>query len=282
MVSRTASSNFAQGHADLSLVLRRTSLLASDFDGSIVPDHLKNYLEDPKVLRAAELIRGLEGTKFRFATVTGSRVSRAKPWADESGAPLFAENAGVVYNPRTRSEGIKLLIAQEEADFIIGNVAPKIEAFLDSTFPGYEKSDGKLTMATYHKPEHVPIEDFKDAIFGFIASLPIDTQERLFTTYSHTLVDVNHKGADKSRAIRFMSEFFGIDASRFTIYGDGDNDRPAFNEALAGNGTVIVPANHDKKVGEWLKGVEGNPLVVKHHLESTECLLDILASLQRA
>lgn len=281
MVSRMATSSFAQGHTDLSIVLRKTNLLAADFDGSIVPDHLKNYLDDPKVLRAAELIRGLEGTKFRFATVTGSRISRAKPWADESGAALFAENAGVVYNPRNPSEGIRLLIAQEEADFITGNIAPKIEAFLDSTFPGYEKSDGKLTMATYHKPEHVPIEDFKDAVFGFIASFPIEAQERLFTTYSHTLVDVNHKGADKSRAIRFMSEFFGIGVSKFTIYGDGDNDRPAFDEALAGRGTVIVPANHDKKVGEWLQRVEGNPLVVKHHLESTDCLLDILESLRR-
>ena len=282
MVQLKREQGFAHVRTDLSVVLRKTNLIAADFDGSIVPDHLKNYIEDPLVLRAAELIRGLGATQYRFATVTGSRISRAMPWAEESMTPLFAENAGVLYDPREPSTKPRLLIDQEEADFIIKQIAPKIEAFLDRTFPGYEKSDGKLTMATYHKPENVPIEEFKDAVFDFIATLPLEARKRLFTTYSHTLVDINHKGADKSRAIRFMSVFFGIGVDRFTIYGDGDNDRPAFDAALSGNGTVIVPANHDKKVGEWLTGRTGDQRVVRHHLESTECLLDILSSLKRS
>ncbi len=281
MAQLKAGQVFAHGHTDLSVALRKTGIIAADFDGSIVPDHLKNYIEDPLVLKAAELVRGLGVTQCRFATVTGSRISRAKPWSDESGAPLFAENAGVLYDPRAPSGKLRLLIPQEEADFIIKQVAPKIEAFLDSEFPGYEKSDGKLTMATYHKPENVQMADFRDAVFGFVATLPFEVQDRLFTTYSHTLIDINHKGADKSRAIRFMSELFGIGIDRFTVYGDGDNDRPAFDAALAGNGTVIVPANHDKNVGEWLLGRAGDQRIVKHHLESTECLLDVLSGLRR-
>ena len=282
MVQSMSRARAVPAGKNLASALRSTALLGADFDGSIVPDHLNDYLSNPKVLHAASLVRGLNPTKHKFATVTGSRMSRAKPWADESLSPLFAENAGILYDPRSPSRKPILLIGQEEADFITKNVAPKIESFLDSTFPSYEKSDGKLTMATYHKPENIGIDEFKDAVFGFISTLPKETQERLFTTYSHTLVDINHKGADKSRAIRFMSDLFGIGVGRFTFFGDGDNDKPAFEAVLEGGGSVVIPANHDRKVGEWLTGRKEGERILKHGAESTDCLIDILSEMHRS
>ncbi|MCL4365445.1 HAD-IIB family hydrolase [Candidatus Marsarchaeota archaeon] len=281
MVSRASKLITAEQKTDLSVVLRRTLLIASDFDGSIVPDHMQNYHEDTRVIEAAELIRELTSKGYKFATVTGSRVSRAKLWADMSGSQLFAENAGVRYDPKHPSKAPRILVDREESDFIIKNVVPKIDAFLDKTFTGYTKSEGKYTMATYHKPESVTIEDFRNSIFGFIATLPMETRQRLFTTYSHTLVDVNHKGADKSRGIRFMHELFGIDVDRFTAYGDGDNDRPAFESVLTRNGTVIIPSNHDREVEAWLSGKQHDERIATHNLESTNCLVDILSELRR-
>ena len=267
---------------DLTLALHRTRLLLSDFDGSIVPDHLKSYTEDPKVLEAANIARCLYPTPFKFATVTGGSLERLMPWAQMSNSPVFAENAGVVFNPRVKSGKITILMDKEKADFIIKLVSPMIERELERSYPGYGKSSTKITMSTYFKPEKVPIEEFRDHVLGFLSrELGAEQYSRIFVTYGKTLIDVNHSGADKSRAINFASELFKTPVDNMTAYGDGDNDRPAFDAIVRGKGTVIIPANHDEEVGKWAKDQKNYLRVTRHHLESTECFIDILQQLYR-
>ena len=262
---------------DLTLALHRTRLLLSDFDGSIVPDHLKKYTDDQKVLEAANIARCLYPTPFKFVTMTGGSLERLMPWAEMSNAPVFAENAGVVFNPRDKSGKITILMGKEEADFIIKFVSPKIEHELERSYPGYGKSSNKITMSTYFKPENVPIEEFRDHVLSFLSrELDAKQYSRIFVTYGKTLIDVNHVGADKSRAIKFASELFRTEVDGMTAYGDGDNDRPAFDALIRGQGTVIIPANHDEEVGRWAENQKNHSRVTKHHLESTECFIDIL------
>ena len=262
---------------DLTLALHRTRLLLSDFDGSIVPDHLKRYTDDQKVLEAASIARCFYPTPFKFVTVTGGSLGRLMPWAEMSGAPVFAENAGVVFNPRDKSGKITILMDKEEADFIIKFVSPKIEMELERSYPGYGKSGNKITMSTYFKPQDVPIGEFRDHVLGFLSrELTAEQYSRIFVTYGKTLIDVNHVGADKSRAIRFASKLFNTEVDGMTAYGDGDNDRPAFDALIRGKGTVIIPANHDEEVGRWANRRENSLRVTKHHLESTECFIDLL------
>ena len=264
------------------MALSRTKLILSDFDGSIVPDHIKNYMEDQKVLEAANIVRCLYPTPYKFATMTGGSIERITPWAELSGAPLFAENGGVLLDPRDKSGRIKILMDKEEADFIIKFISPMIEKELDKSYPGYTKSSTKITMATYFKPENVAIDEFRDHVLSFLSrELSKEQYARIFVTYGKTLIDVNHAGADKVRAVKFASKFFDAPIDRITAYGDGDNDRPAFDAILRGRGTVIIPANHDVEVRKWAEKNSGDLFITKHHLESTECLIDVLGQLYR-
>ncbi len=265
---------------DLSDILRGARQLAADFDGSIVKDHEKDYMSSPLVVKAAELA-ALINQRYNLATVTGGRISRAKDWADASRTLLFAENGGVLYNPIDFSRRYEILVDEDEARFITHTVAPMLEKFLNSTFPGYEKSEGKHTMATYHKPQAVPIEEFKTAAFAFLESLSPEITSRLFYTHSHTLIDINHKGATKARAIRHIAGVTGVRPSKFVFYGDGSNDVPAFDAVLIANGKVIIPSNRDNVVKSWeLKRSEDKRVFI-HPFSATECYIDILDGLKR-
>ncbi len=256
--------------------------MLSDFDGSVVPDHLKNYMEDQKVMEAANIVRCLYPTPFKFATMTGGSLERITQWAEASGAPLFAENGGIVFDPRDKDKKITILMNREEADFIINFVSPKIDRELDRSYPGYSKSSRKITMATYFKPQNVQIEEFRDHVLNFLSrELTAEQYSRIFVTYGKDLIDVNHSGANKVRAVKFASKFFNKEVDSITAYGDGDNDRPAFDAVLKGGGSVIIPANHDEEVRKGADGRRGDFFVKKHHLESTECLIDILQQLYR-
>ncbi len=265
---------------------REISVIAADFDGTIVEDHV-DYKTDKRALELAKLIASRDG-QFEFTTVTGSRISRTQGWADLTLSTLFAENAGVSYDPRKDpSDRINIRTSEEKAKFITDVVAPEIEVFLAGKYPGFTKSDGKYTMATYHIPDNVKVENFYADIVGFVNQRFNGKSQDLFITYSHTLVDVNFKGATKARAVPILRSSFGVKGSNITIIGDGHNDIPAFDAALEVGGKVVIPANAripvpaNEPIIDWLSKNKNNPSIWEHDLRSTECVYDVVSGLRR-
>lgn len=275
--SRTRTVESPRARGALWSALRGTSFVATDFDGCVAGWNV-DYRSDPRVKELAELVAG-RGDRYEFAIISGGRVGRLRNFVDMVGAPLFAENGGVLYDPSNGE--IRILADKEKIAPLMTEVIPRVDRFIESRFPGSKKSE-KLTMATYYRPKNVPIGTFESAVRELIESMPMELRLLVGTTFSESSIDVTFMGSNKAVAISHITELYGLDGRKIAYIGDGSNDIPAFDLVLAIGGITIMPKNSDLLVRQYAKQWSNSSRAIVHELEATECVIDVVKSLGRS
>ncbi|MDE1833766.1 MAG: HAD hydrolase family protein [Candidatus Micrarchaeota archaeon] len=247
---------------------RRVFVVLSDYDGTLRPygqsepelfGHLKKLIRD-----------GMPS--LGFGVVTARSVNDLERFSSQTEAPIIGELCGVKHDL-----GIsKILVSKMEVEFV-KEAKSMLDGFMSEMFPGH-KSASKSTMLSYTRPTKTHIEVFVGSTVKFIGNKAELRGKFDAPTWTENTIDLSLKGNVKSKAVHAMAEHFNIGMSGILYMGNGENDIAAFVETVSHGGVAVAPANASGALKKLIAKDETGRMIL-HHLESTECVHDVITTL---
>jgi len=272
--------------------LERVRLIATDLDGTLVNSHDEISERNVRALRAA-MDRGywvsfLTGRSMHGLDRVSSVIEANAPVVCSNGAQVASGDRAIVFSQRFIGEQtVRDLVAyllSEGVDFVIRSDAG--ELISDNphhpVLRGRRKS-GEEDDDPYERTPHV--SDPTDSRLGaldvvkvmvMLGGCPTDAVNRVesycskddrlgFTKSADDLLEVAPAGTDKGTGLRKVCEVVGIDRDECLVFGDYDNDVPAFDvagigvcmrngsEAAKAHADLVCPSNDEDGVGEFIE-----------------------------
>jgi Cof subfamily protein (haloacid dehalogenase superfamily) len=244
--------------------LRNIRLIASDLDGTLVDSQDRVSERTARVLNAAReegiYVTFLTGRPAGNVDRVASLVEPTAPVVGMNGAQvMWYRTHEDIYENRFAPDALRDLVRvlfEEDADFVactatehVINANPQHPLLLHH-FTAAERAADPFCGITHVSSEddpaleglvvmkvmlESPAPELVDRVFGRLAG---DCRYQCVSS-GEGLADIAPAGANKGDGLRHACEAVGVDPSECLVFGDYDNDLPAFEVA----GTSVCVAN---------------------------------------
>lgn len=178
--------------------------------------------EDPIVCYGGSMVRRISGETLLHRTLPKPLGLEALEWAAERGLHARVLVDGRVITSRESPAALRFARRAEEPGVLV----------VDSP-AGWLANGGD-------EPTKIVIVDHPDGVEEWLEEARDTFRDKLFVTRSLPhYVEVGDLEGTKSRALTFLCERWGIDASRVLAFGDADNDMDMLR--FAGCGVAVGP-----------------------------------------